>query len=154
MRWSSFLWLRGCEIPPQQTAAWQLCVFQCWGSISELKKRISFSKQSLQLLPLKVSNLLSLSALARNRGQSLRASAEPCYPNPIPSSSKTAVIQFPPGSAARRRPKWAGWECWVGDFCRIYTYIQFQGLKLGSPSPRLQLRLKGTSVVPVVGLSY
>lgn len=42
----------------------------------------------------------------------------------------------------------------MGDFCRIYTYIQFQGLKQGSPSPRLQLRLKGTSVDPVVGSSY
>lgn len=67
---------------------------------------------------------------------------------------KTAVIQFPLGSATRRRPKWAGWEWWAGDFCRIYTYIQFQGLKLGSPSPRLQLRLKGASVDPVVGSSY
>lgn len=65
---------------------------------------------------------------------------------------KTAVIQL--GSATRHGPKWAGRECGAGDFCRIYTYIQFQGLKLGSPSPRLQLRLKGTSVEPVVGSSY
>lgn len=42
----------------------------------------------------------------------------------------------------------------MGDFCRIYTYIQFQGLRRGSPSPRLQLKLKGASVDPVVGSSY
>lgn len=49
-----------------QTAAWQLCVVcQRWGSVSELKKRITFTKHSLQLLPRKVCNLLSLSALPK-----------------------------------------------------------------------------------------
>lgn len=98
--------------------------------------------------------MLSLSSPTGKCGQSLAASAEPRYPTPVPGSSENAVIQFPPGSATRRRPKRAGWERWAGDFCRIYTYIEFQGLKLGSPSPRLQLRLKGASVDPVVGSSY
>lgn len=71
-------------------------------------------------------------------------------PNESQAPLNTAVIQFPWGpGATRHRQTWAGWECWAGDFCRIYTYIRFQGLNLSSPSPRSEPRRKGPSVSPV-----
>lgn len=120
-------------------------------SVNQLKKRITLSKQSL-LAPTE-----SLICSHFHPHQETLDSPSERQPSPVIQTQsqaplKTAVIQL--GSATRHGPKWAGRECGAGDFCRIYTYIQFQGLKLGSPSPRLQLRLKGTSVDPVVGSSY
>lgn len=71
--------------------------------------------------------------------------ASPVIPNESWAALNTLLLSSFRGDpgATRHRQTWAGWECWAGDFCRIYTYIRFQGLKLTSPSPRSAPRRKG-----------
>ena len=115
---------------------------------------VSRSIGKTSTLTLKVSNLLSLSPLSLS-GYCWRPWTVPsaCQASPvIPNESWAALntlllssFRGDPG-ATRHRQTWAGWECWAGDFCRIYTYIRFQGLKLTSPSPRSAPRQKGLPV--------
>lgn len=148
---------KGHEIHSTRKLKHCSCVFfRVRVSGSEVNKRISFSKQLPQVLPLKVSGLLSLSPLSlwlllqETMGSPSDCQASPVIPNESRAPLNTAVIQFPQGSGTtRHRLMWAGWECWAGDFCWIYTYVRFQGLKLCSPSQRSQLRQKGPSVAPV-----
>lgn len=115
------------------------CLFFSVGvSGSAVNKRISFSKQLPQVLPLKASNLLSLSPLTlwllllETMGSPSDCQASPVIPNESRAPLNTAVIQFPQGSGpTRHRLTWAGWECWAGGFLsdlRIYTISGFNAM--------------------------
>lgn len=74
--------------------------------------------------------------------------ASPVIPNESWAALNTLLLSSFRGDpgATRHGQTWAGWECWAGDFCRIYTYIRFQGFKTNFPLPKVGAQAKGLPV--------